>query len=47
MFEKQCDKRVTFYHKNNFTIFKKGEQIEKKKKKKNQIKIKDFALLDD
>ena len=47
MFQKQSDKRVTFYHKNNFTIFKGNEQLEKGKRKKKQEKIKDFALLDD
>ena len=45
--QKQSDKRVTFYHKNNFTIFKGNEQLEKGKRKKKHEKIKDFALLDD
>jgi superfamily II DNA or RNA helicase len=48
LFTKQCEKRVNFYHKSNFTIFKDGEQIIKKKnKKKKDEKVIDFALLDD
>jgi superfamily II DNA or RNA helicase len=46
-FEKQCEKRVKFYKKSNFTIFKDGEEIMKKNKKsKKDIKIDDFALID-
>lgn len=45
LFEKQCDKRINFYHKSNFTIFKDGDKIEKSKKKKNQ-KLDNFALID-
>ena len=45
MFQKQCEKRITLYHKSNFTIFKNGEEIKKRKRKKKEIK--DFALIDD
>ena len=45
MFQKQCEKRITLYHKSNFTIFKNGEEIKKKKRKKKEIM--DFALIDD
>ena len=44
-FTKQNEKRFKFYQKNNFTIFKDGEELKKEKKKK-KIKIEDFALLD-
>lgn len=44
-FKKQCDKRINFYHKSNFTIFKDGEKIEKNSKKKKTV-IEDFALID-
>ena len=47
MFQNQCNKRNKFYHKNNFTIFRGDEQLEKGKQKKKQIKIKEFALFDD
>jgi superfamily II DNA or RNA helicase len=47
-FKKQCEKRINFYHKSNFTIFKDGEEIQKKSKnKKGKVeKIEDFALID-
>ena len=45
MFQKQCEKRITLYHKSNFTIFKEGEEIKKRKRKKKEIM--DFALIDD
>ena len=49
MFQKQCEKRITFYHKSNFTIFKNGEELPKRRrrKKKEEKKIVDFALIDD
>ena len=48
MFQKQCEKRITFYHKSNFTIFKNGEELQKRKRsKKKGKKIVDFALIDD
>ena len=50
MFQKQSLKRILFYHKSNFTLFKDGEEIQKKKKKKNknkeEVKIEDFSLID-
>ena len=46
MFQKQCEKRVSFYHKSNYTLFKDGEEIQKRKRKKKD-KIVDFALIDD
>ena len=45
MFEKQCEKRISLYHKSNYTLFKDGEEIKKKKRKKKE-KIVDFALID-
>ena len=47
-FKKQCDKRINFYRKSNFTLFKDGEEIQKKsKKKKEKVEIiEDFALID-
>ena len=45
-FTKQCEKRIKFYHKNNYTIFKDGEEIKKGKKKTQTQTLKDFALLD-
>ena len=45
MFQKQCEKRISLYHKSNFTIFKDGEEIKKRKRKKKQ-EISDFALID-
>ena len=50
MFEKQCSKRVSFYHKMNFTIFKNDEEITKKtrgKKTKKNEPPKDFCLFED
>jgi len=44
-FTKQCDKRVKFYQKNNYTIFKDGEEIKKVRKQK-KVKFDDFALID-
>lgn len=44
-FKKQCEKRINFYHKSNFTIFKEGEEIIKKNKN-IKINIEDFALID-
>jgi superfamily II DNA or RNA helicase len=48
MFTKQCDKRIKFYHQNNFTLFKDGEEIKKatKKTRKKKVVIADFALSD-
>jgi superfamily II DNA or RNA helicase len=45
LFSKQCDKRIQFYKKSNFTIFKNGEEVQQKKKKKDK-KISDFVLID-
>ena len=45
MFQKQFEKRISLYHKSNFTIFKDGEEIKKRKRKKKQ-EISDFALID-
>ena len=47
MFQKQCGKRITFYHKSNFTLFKNDEKIEKRKRKKKQTELEEFALIDD
>ena len=49
MFQKQCDKRLTLYRKMNFTIFHNGEEIKKRKprKKKEEVKVADFSLIDD
>ena len=44
-FQKQGEKRITFYHKSNFTLFKEGEEIKKRKRKKKE-EIVDFALID-
>ncbi len=44
-FQKQGEKRITFYHKSNFTLFKDGEEIKKRKRKKKE-EIVDFALID-
>tara|TARA_B100000902_G_C27321209_1_gene924652 strand:- start:3800 stop:5203 length:1404 start_codon:yes stop_codon:yes gene_type:complete len=46
MFQRQCEKRITFYHKSNFTLFKNDQEIKKIKKRKEK-KIIDFALIDD
>ena len=46
-FKKQSEKRISFYHKSNFTLFKNGEEIKKKRRKKKEEKnIIDFALID-
>ena len=47
MFEKQCMKRVTFYRKMNFTLFKNGEELLKRNRKKKKDAVQDFALIDD
>ena len=47
MFEKQCMKRVTFYRKMNFTLFKNGEELLKRNRKKKQDAVQEFALIDD
>jgi len=47
MFQKQCEKRISFYHKSNFTLFKDCEEIQKKcRKRKEKVKIVDFSLID-
>ena len=46
MFEKQSEKRCTFYRKMNFTIFHNGEEIKKKQRKK-KIKLDKLSLIDD
>ena len=48
MFQKQSLKRILFYHKSNFTLFKEGEEIQKKgrKKKEKEEKIEEFSLID-
>ena len=46
-FKKQSEKRISFYHKSNFTLFKNGEEIKKKSRRKKEEKnIIDFALID-
>ena len=48
MFGNQSKKRVVFYHKMNFTLFRNGEEVVKKKggrKKKKEV-IQEFALID-
>jgi superfamily II DNA or RNA helicase len=48
MFKKQCEKRVTFYHKSNFTVFKNDQEIPKRKKrKKKETQLQEFSLIDD
>ena len=49
MFQNQCNKRLTLYKKMNFTIFHNGEEIKKRKprKKKEEMKVADFSLIDD
>ena len=49
MFQKQCGKRLTLYKKMNFTIYHNGEEIKKRKprKKKEEVKVADFSLIDD
>lgn len=46
MFENQCNKRLSLYRKLNFTIFKNGEEIKKKTRKKKE-KLKEFSLIED
>jgi superfamily II DNA or RNA helicase len=46
MFQKQSLKRNIFYRKSNFTIFKDGQEIEKKGRKKKEVQIEEFALID-
>ena len=48
-FEKQCQKRVTFYRKMNFTLFKDGQELPKIKRgrKKKETAVQDFILIDD
>ena len=45
LFVKQSQKRIKFYQKSNFTLFKDGEELKKKSKKKEK-KIDEFALID-
>lgn len=49
LFEKQCQKRVTFYRKMNFTLFKNGEELPQKKRgrKKKEVEVQDFLLIDE
>ena len=48
MFQKQCDKRLALYKKMNFTIFHNGEEIKKRKpRKEKKAKIQEFCLMDD
>ena len=47
MFEKQCGKRITLYNKMNFTLFKDGEEVKKRKKRKKEEPIQKYALIDD
>ena len=48
-FEKQCQKRVTFYRKMNFTLFKNGEELPqiKRGRKKKEVAVQDFLLIDE
>ena len=48
-FEKQCQKRVSFYRKMNFTLFKDGEELPKIKRgrKKKEVAVQDFLLIDE
>ena len=46
MFNNQCNKRSVLYRKSNFTIFKDGEEIKKKPRKKKE-KVIQFSLIDD
>ena len=46
MFNNQCNKRIVLYRKSNFTIFKNGEEIKKKTRKKKE-KVIQFSLIDD
>ncbi len=47
-FGNQCQKRITFYRKMNFTLFKDGKELPKKKRGRKPTKpvIEEFALLD-
>ena len=45
LFVKQSEKRIKFYQKSNFTLFKDGKELNKKSKK-NEKKIGEFALID-
>tara|TARA_Y100000389_G_C17461378_1_gene521984 strand:- start:1014 stop:2417 length:1404 start_codon:yes stop_codon:yes gene_type:complete len=48
-FEKQCQKRVSFYRKMNFTLFKNGEELPqiKRGRKKKEVAVQDFLLIED
>jgi superfamily II DNA or RNA helicase len=48
-FEKQCQKRITFYRKMNFTLFKNDEELLKIKRgrKKKEVAVQDFLLIDE
>jgi len=48
MFEKQGGKREAFYHKMNFTVFRNGEEIIKKKGRKKKVNgpVEAFSLID-
>ena len=48
-FGNQCKKRIAFYHKMNFTLYKDGTEIAKKKgggRKKKEPIIQEFSLID-
>ena len=47
MFQNQCNKRLALYKKMNFTIFHNGEEIKKRKPRKEKVKVQDFCLMDD
>ena len=47
MFEKQCQKRITFYRKMNFTLFKDGVELPKKKRGRQIKPIPEFLFTDD
>jgi len=47
MFDKQCQKRITFYRKMNFTLFKDGVELPKKKRGRQKKPIQEFLLTDD
>ena len=48
-FEKQCQKRITFYRKMNFTLFKNDEELPqiKRGRKKKEVAVQDFLLIDE
>ena len=47
-FERQGTKRITFYKKMNFTLFKDGKEVPKRAKKTKKVEeIQDFCLIDD